>query len=121
MIKRLYLFPYFRFSGTDNLEETDKFYREALGLPLYKNQKFCKIYKINKGSSIRFCTRIKKTMDKKSLILTLIVDDVDNVYQTLKAKGVSIEDEPKENMKYKIYHFFLEDNNGCKVEIQKYL
>ena len=109
------------FLGTDNLEETHKFYRETLGLPLYKDQKVCKIYKINEGSSIGFCTHIKKTMNKKSPILTLIVDDVDKVYETLKAKGVSIEDGPKENLKYNIYHFFLKDNNGYTLEIQKFL
>ena len=109
------------FLGTDNLDETDVFYRNTLGLELYKDQKTCKIYKINDMASIGFCTHIKKTMDKKSPILTLIVDDVDKVYENLKAKGASIGDGPKENEKYNIYHFFLEDNNGYTVEIQKFL
>ncbi len=109
------------FLGTDNLEETDKFYMDKLGLELYKDQKTCKIYKINENASIGFCTHINKTIDVKSPILTLIVDDVDEVYETLIEKGLEIEDKPKKNEKFNIYHFFLKDNNGYTVEIQKFL
>lgn len=109
------------FLGSDNLKETDEFYRDVLNLQLYKDQKTCMIYKINDKASIGFCSHINKTVDKKSPIITLIVDDVDKLYETIKAKGIEIEDEPKENKQFNIYHFFLKDNNGYTIEIQRFL
>lgn len=109
------------FLGTDNLKETDDFYSNVLELELYKDQNTCMIYKINQGSSIGFCTHINKTIDEKSPILTLIVDDVDKMYESIKNKGVNVEDKPKKNEKFNIYHFFLKDNNGYTIEVQKFL
>lgn len=109
------------FLGTDDLKETDKFYRNVLGLKLYKDQKTCMIYRISEGAAIGFCTHIKKTVEEKSPIITLIVEDVDEVYEEILAKGLEIEDKPRENEKFNIYHFFLKDNNGYTVEIQKFL
>ncbi len=109
------------FLGTDDLKETNHFYRNALGLDLYKNQKTCMIYKINEKSSIGFCTHLKKTIDGRSPILTLIVDDVDQVYERMIDQGIDIEDKPKKNEQFNIYHFFFKDNNGYTIEIQKFL
>ncbi|NLY36638.1 MAG: VOC family protein [Tissierellia bacterium] len=109
------------FLGTENLEETDRFYTEVLDLELYKDQKTCRIYKINDKASIGFCTHINKTLDVRSPILTLIVEDVDKVYEILLSKGIKAEDQPKVNEKFNIYHFFLKDNNGYTLEIQKFL
>lgn len=109
------------FLGTDDLEETDNFYRNVLELKLYKDQKTCMIYKINEKASIGFCTHINKTIDKKSPIITLIVDDVDKVYNNIIDKGIEVESEPKKNEKFNIYHFFLKDNNGYTLEIQRFL
>lgn len=109
------------FLGTDNLKETDEFYRNVLGLKLYKDQKTCMIYKINEKASIGFCTHIKKTVEEKSPIITLIVEDVDKVYNEMESKALEIEDKPKKNDKFNIYHFFLKDNNGYTIEIQKFL
>lgn len=109
------------FLGTDNLKETDDFYRNILELVMYKDQKTCMIYKINEKSSIGFCTHINKTIDEKSPIITLIVDDVDQIYENFLAKGLIIESKPKKNEKFNIYHFFIKDNNGYTIEIQKFL
>lgn len=109
------------FLGTDDLEASHDFYTEILELELYKDQTTCRIYKINEGSSIGFCTHIKKTLDEKSPIITLIVEDVDGLYEKIKDKDVEIESEPQKNEKFNIYHFFLRDNNGYTIEIQKFL
>ncbi|MDA0653066.1 MAG: VOC family protein, partial [Proteobacteria bacterium] len=47
-------------------------------------------------------------------------DDVDNWYERLKAKGVAIEAPPSENARFNIYHFFLRDPDGYKLEIQTF-
>lgn len=109
------------FLGTDNLKQTDEFYRGKLGLELYKDQGACMIYKINEKSSIGFCTHLKKTIDGRSPILTLIAEDVDQAYHFIKGQGIAIDEKPKINEKFNIYHFFFKDNNGYTVEIQKFL
>lgn len=109
------------FLGTEDLEETDNFYRNLMGMDLYKDQGQCRIYKVNEGSYLGFCTHIKKTREEKSPIITLVVDDVDKVYEILRSKDIETETKPQENKKFKIYHFFLKDNNGYSVEIQKFL
>lgn len=109
------------FLGTQSLEETDDFYRNILDLTLYKDQKTCRIYKINEKSSIGFCTHIKVTIDEKSPILTFIVEDVDKAYERITSKGIKTETKPATNEKFNIYHFFLKDNNGYTIEIQKFL
>lgn len=109
------------FLATDDLKRTDDFYRNVLDLELYKDQGKCMIYRINKGAAIGFCTHIAKNLNEKSPILTLIVDDVDRLYKEIKAKGIETLDIPKENKEFNIYHFFLKDNNGYTIEIQKFL
>lgn len=109
------------FFGTDNLEETDKFYNDILGFEIYKDQGVCKIYKVSDSSGIGFCTHIEKTVKDKSPIITLLTEDVDKAYNNLVDKGYKVDNPPKKNDKFNIYHFFVKDNNGYTVEIQKFL
>jgi len=44
------------FFGVKNLEETDSFYRDKLGLELYKDQGLCRIYRVPGGGMLGFCT-----------------------------------------------------------------
>ena len=109
------------FFGTDDLEQTDRFYRELLGLELYKDQGACRIYEVPGGGMLGFCKHIEVINDTKSPILTLLADDVDGIHKRLVKDGVEIEKEPEENPKFNIYHFFGYDPSGYTVEIQKFL
>lgn len=111
------------FLGTDDLRATDLFYREILGLELYKDQEVCKIYQIKSGGKLGFCAHMPVTRDseKKSPILTFLTSDVDLVYQQMQKAGFEISEPPKENQFFRIYHFFVQDPNGYTVEIQRFL
>jgi len=109
------------FLGTKDLKQTLNFYQNILGLSLYKDQKTCLIFNINKQSKIGFCNHISVIHDDKSPIITLVTDKVDEVYNRLVDKGLIIAEEPKLNQKFKIYHFFLKDPNGYTIEIQRFL
>lgn len=61
------------------------------------------------------------SISERGPIITLIAQDVDQVYSFLKEKGVSLLGRPEENPTFKIYHFFLKDPNGYLVEIQRFL
>lgn len=109
------------FFGTDNLEETHKFYNEILDLPLYKDQGVCRIYTVPGGGKIGFCSHMAVTHQGKSPIITLLTDDVDGVYDRLLKADYDIPEPPTENKQFKIYHFFMSDPNGYTVEIQRFL
>lgn len=109
------------FFGTEDLDKTDKFYREILDLKLYKDQGLCRIYEIEGGGKIGFCSHIEIVLGEKSPIITLLTENVDDIYDTLTQKGYIIKEGPKTNEKFQIYHFFVQDPNGYTVEIQKFL
>jgi hypothetical protein len=91
-------------------------------MPLYKDQKgICKIFSITHESKIGFCSHMAVTFKEKSPIITLIVDDVEKIYQELLDKDIKIKEAPKKNETFNIYHFFLVDPNGYTIEVQKFL
>jgi len=109
------------FLGTNDLKITSTFYQNTLGLTVYKDQKICVIFQINKLSKIGFCEHIPVIHDDKSPIITLVTEDVDEVYKKLIEEGLEIAESPKLNKKFNIYHFFFKDPNGYTIEIQRFL
>lgn len=108
------------FYPSQDLEATRAFYQDTLGLALVRDQGVCLIFKVNEGGYVGFCTHLKE-MPSSSFIITLVRDDVDGIYQQLKQQGVKLQEAPKLNEKYQIYHFFAQDPNGYKVEVQRFL
>jgi catechol 2,3-dioxygenase-like lactoylglutathione lyase family enzyme len=109
------------FFGTNNLKLTSEFYQNILGLTIYKDQKVCLIFNINEQSKIGFCEHIPVINDEKSPIITLVTEEVDEVYKELVKIGLKISEGPKLNHKFNIYHFFFKDPNGYTIEIQRFL
>lgn len=109
------------FFGTDDLEETHTFYTQSLHLTLEKDQGLCRIYRVNGGGCLGFCSHLPVVHLERSPIITLIIDDVDSLYNRLKKEGCRVLHPPKENPTFSIYHFFLKDPSGYLVEIQRFL
>jgi catechol 2,3-dioxygenase-like lactoylglutathione lyase family enzyme len=107
------------FCVTHDLETTARFYEDTLGLKLVLDQGKCRIYRVAGGSFIGFCER-DTPLPTEGLILTLVTDDVDGWYARLSDLGVEIEAPPKHNPEYRIYHFFLRDPNGYRLEVQRF-
>ena len=107
------------FLHTNDLDATSHFYEDILELPLVRDQGVCRIYKTSENAYLGFCTHLE-TPVTKSIIVTLVTDDVDAWYATLQAKGVEIVAPPAYNPKYNIYHFFFKDLNGYTLEIQRF-
>lgn len=108
------------FLGTNDLGKSSVLCEEVLGLELYKDQTKCRIYRINDSSAIGFCEHMEVANATKSPIITLVVNDVDFVYNKVVDKGIKAE-KPSINEYFKIYHFFFVDENGYTYEIQKFL
>jgi catechol 2,3-dioxygenase-like lactoylglutathione lyase family enzyme len=108
------------FLHTRDLEETDRFYREILGLPEAVNQGDCKIYRVSSDGYLGFCRRETFAGVSDGVILTLVTDEVDAWFRHLCDNGVSFEKPPTHNARYGIYHCFLRDPNGYLIEIQRF-
>ena len=107
------------FCVTHDLETTARFYEDILGLPLVLDQGKCRVYGVAGRAYIGFCER-ETDFSTEGIVLTLVTEDVDGWYQHLSKHGVDIEQEPRHNPDYKVYHFFLRDPNGYRLEIQRF-
>ena len=107
------------FCCTGDLERTARFYEEVLELPMVLDQGGCRIYRTSSGSFLGFCERDVKDASQ-GVILTLVTGDVDGWYEKLSGRGVEFETEPAFNPRYNIYHCFLRDPNGYRIEIQRF-
>jgi catechol 2,3-dioxygenase-like lactoylglutathione lyase family enzyme len=107
------------FCYTRDLEATAEFYETVIGLELALDQGGCRIYRVASNSYLGFCQR-DSDPGRDGIILTLVTDDVDGWYERLREHGVSIEQEPRRNPDYLIYHFFFRDPSGYLLEIQRF-
>jgi len=107
------------FCYTTDLEKTASFYEDLLELPLIMNQGGCRIYRVADSGYIGVCGR-GDAEEPKGLILTLVTDNVDGWFEKLEAAGTEVEKAPTLNPEYGIYHCFLRDPAGYRVEIQRF-
>ena len=105
-----------------DLAATRDFYARDLGLTLVRDQGSCLIFGAPSGGHFGFCQRDEDAPppDDDRLILTLVTEQVDDVYQRLRRIGVETESGPSHNAEFGIYHFFARDPDGYRVEVQSF-
>ena len=109
------------FLDTNDLQKTADFYKNVLGLEQVLDQGACRIFRICGDAYLGFCEGPVQPEHAEQVVLTLVTDDVDGWASHLREKGVFPDTPPQLNEKYKIYHFYVSDPNGFKLEIQKFL
>jgi catechol 2,3-dioxygenase-like lactoylglutathione lyase family enzyme len=112
------------FLKTTDLQATTRFYTQVLGLELALDQGSCRIFRIRPGALLGFCTFDSAPtagVPTANVILTLVVEDVDQACAELEAAGAPIEVRPRLNQRYNIYQFFARDPNGYLIEVQRFL
>jgi len=102
-----------------DLARADAFYAGLLGLPLALDQGSCRIYRVTDTALLGVCQRAA-VCPSDSVILTLVTEDVDGWFARLQAAGVPVDTPPTMNQKYSIYHTFVRDPDGWRVEIQRF-
>jgi catechol 2,3-dioxygenase-like lactoylglutathione lyase family enzyme len=107
------------FLQVDDLERTDHFYSDLLGLDLVLDQGACRIYRVGADAFVGFCDH-RSGPSPDGVILTLVRDDVDAYCEQLREAGVEFESGPKDNEKFQIRQAFLRDPDGYLVEIQRF-
>lgn len=105
------------FFTTQQLNVLKEFYINRVGCTLWLDQGGCMIFK-HGNFLFGFCQRDKT--DTCGMLTFFYKDrkEVDRMYKEFKdlAQGP-----PKENPKYKIYHFFAKDPDGRAIEFQYFL
>ena len=114
------------FLYTRDLAASAHFYEQVMGLQLVRDQGICRIYRAGTGSAIGICERPgapvqPNSWDDRSVIVTLVTEDVDGWYAHLTAQGVTFEKPPQHNERFQIYHCVLRDPNNYIIEIQQFL
>ena len=102
-----------------DLPATARFYEEVLELPLVVDQGSCRIVRVAEGAYLGFCDRPVEPRPE-SILLTLVVDDVEGWHERLVGAGVPVDEPPRHNDEYGITHAFYRDPSGYRVEIQRF-
>ncbi len=117
---RLGIDGFITFLTVADLNASHAFYGGALGLPLVLDQGPCRIYRTTPSAYLGICTH-REDVRPEGVIVTLLTDQVDEWCEALIAKGTTIEDGPRLNERFNIYHAFLRDPDGHLVEIQQFV
>lgn len=106
------------FLPASDLDATERFYRELIGLRLTLDQGRCRIFEVNERAHLGFCQSDEVPRGGR-IILTLVVDDPDAWCDRL--RGVGLSPGPvRESEEYRIRHFFVPDPDGYLVEFQRF-
>lgn len=109
------------FLYTKDLEKSAKFYEEVLELPLALDQGSCRIYHIvGQKAYFGICERATAPDNPVGIIFTFVTQDVDGWYEKITGNGWACEKAPESSETYKLYHFFVNDPNGYKIEFQRF-
>ncbi len=120
-MKDLSLDSQITFLYTDDLERSARFYEDVLGFRLALDQGSCRIYQvIGAVAYLGICQGTGAPVEPAGIILTLVSQDVDGWYERITSRGWACEHPPRRNENYDIYHFFLRDPSGYRIEIQRF-
>lgn len=104
-----------------DLARSVAFYELAFLLRPVLDQGGIRIFQVAGGGFLGLCQSDGALAADDRLILTFVTDHVDEWHTRLTSQGVSTDGPPRENERYKIYHFFARDPDGYRIEVQRFL
>lgn len=113
---------------TNKLVESKAFYTEILGFGVtFENEFYLLLHTPDQQVAISFLlphhpsqqSLFHKPFQAQGLYLTIEVDDVDQVYNNIKKKGIKMEVDIR-NEPWGDRHFAIQDPNGIGIDIVKY-
>ncbi len=108
------------FFNVQDLEITKQFYEDLLGFDLILDQGSCRIIRTVGNGLLGYCSGSNRIIGGDGVLITLVTPRVDEWYEYLVSRGVTITNPPQYNPDYKIYHFFFRDPDGYQLEIQEF-
>jgi predicted enzyme related to lactoylglutathione lyase len=112
-------FTYYR-----DLNSAIEFYSKIMGLELVIDVDFAKIYRVGVDSHLGIVDGKKgylKVSREKPVMLTFVVDDVEEWYKYLQRENVEIVQPPKEAEYLKMKTLIIKDPEGYIIEIMQFL
>lgn len=106
------------------LSKAAVFYEHTLGLELIIDENWAKIYRIGANGFMGIVNEregFHDVQEKNAVVLTLVVNDVDTWYRTLKQLGVKLLGSVQQKDDIQVRCFFAEDPGGYTLEIQQFL
>ena len=107
-----------------DLVAASAFYEELMEFKLVEDQGGAKIYRVSGNAYMGIVDEkfgYHKTRPANALLFTLVVDDVEQSYAYLKAKGVTVLDELTPAGTSKIRRFVIQDPGEYTIEVQQFL
>jgi lactoylglutathione lyase len=107
-----------------NIEKAFRFYEDVLGLKVKIDQGYGRIYEISGRALLGVMDEKRGFLQSgqgKSMMISLVTDDVDPWYEALEKRGVKILSKPLTKEDIGIRSFLFEDPEGHILEIQKFL
>jgi catechol 2,3-dioxygenase-like lactoylglutathione lyase family enzyme len=113
---------------TNKLAETKKFYSSVLSFGVtFENEFYLLMHTPSKSAEISFLLPrhpsqqplFQKPFTGQGMYITIEIDDVDKLYSEIKAKGVEIKIDIR-NEPWGDRHFAIQDPNGIGIDIVKY-
>lgn len=113
---------------TEKLAETKTFYTENLGFGVtFENEFYLLLHTPNHEAELSFLLPnhpsqqplFHQPFQGQGMYLTIEMDDVDQLYEELKAKGINIEVDLR-NEPWGDRHFAIKDPNGIGIDFVKY-
>lgn len=107
------------FIPSSDLAASRRFYEGILGLEVVVDQGTCLIFRVTRGAFVGVCEHLDP-IDGRSVIVTLVADDVDGWCRAITERGGVIASGPEHNDRFGIHHAFVLDPDGHHVEIQRF-
>ncbi len=108
----------------NDLESATRFYGEVLGLNLWRDQGFCKIFHVGEAAYVGLVDGEKGSLRptaEKGVLLTFVVDDVKRWHTYLESQKVDDLTPIHVNEDIGVTGFFFKDPEGYTLEIQVFL
>lgn len=107
------------FLPATDLNASRDFYERVLGLQLVVDQTTCLIFRVTDTGYLGVCEN-DETNGSAGVITTLVANDVDGWCDRISDAGWPIQLGPEHSATYCIYHAFLLDPAGNRIEIQRF-
>ncbi len=107
------------FLPSTDLGASRNFYEGVLGLDLVVDQSTCLIFRVTNSAFLGVCHK-SELPTPSGVITTLVTDDVDAWCDGIADRGWAIDSGPEHSDVYGIYHAFLSDPSGNRLEIQRF-
>ena len=107
------------FLPTTDLAASREFYEHVLGLELVVDQLTCFIFRVTNTAFLGVCDK-PRTVGADGVITTFVTADVDGWCARVTAADWKLDSGPEHSPTYGIYHAFLTDPAGNRIEIQRF-